>query len=179
MKYQQRGSVFVVIVVALAIGIAGVLGWVVYDKFIKKDASSNQAESSNTATQDETKKTLVLTEWNVEFDIPTSLQSTTVSYELTDDNTVQFLTKRVESIADGCTDNNDQFGRVTIERATTSSGKGIDVGPLNDDKPIDGYYYSRVGSLSSCGNGQEDDEQVLSDDMNALAEMTNTIRAKQ
>lgn len=177
-----------VILILVVVGIIGFTGWFVWQSQKSTsetlDSANNsetakpiQSEKATDATADDTKtNTLTVKEWGVTFEIPASLYGTSVSYAKRTVGTsdmMEFTTDKLTSL--GCTFGS--YGSDAVFRDTSSRAGEVDTIPLNDDKPVDSYYYYVVGSRSSCSSNSADMETETAQ-RSALQDMFKTIKAE-
>lgn len=179
---NQNGSALVVVIIFAVVAILGVLGYVAWSNFFApKDDKVTQTTTSvqvdeDTVAVDPNEGYLVIEDWDVRFKLPENSGEIRFYKDSgSDTEGYSFSTKRVEDLGERCVEPND-IGEVIrlagLNRSTELPDEDPiyprDV-PVNEGKPINGYYYYAFGAQSLCAvNGSG---ATQAEDRNMIYEM--------
>lgn len=180
---NQRGSTHVVVIAVLIVIILGLVGYLFWNNFVAKKDSTNQSASTSTASKSSAVATssptatkspdltgyLVLDDWKVKFKLPSNsgeilyfsdTQNTDNRY---DANYYGFTTKLVDALGDSCSKSTATLGPVIYLGTLRRTKNKIDVEgmpsgpyPLNNNQPINSYYYYVNNAQATCSENGSD-----------------------
>lgn len=164
---RTQGSATVVVIAILVVAIIGALGYVFWRTQLTRDNFSSvvvqeSAGNNRINNYEQTERYLVLEDWRVKFKISSDIDEVRY-YKKTDPNPdvneyYELSTKRVENLGERCVEPNmDGYATrlASIERSKVKiEGPHPSTAYVNNNEPINGYYYyvSRPQSLCASGN---------------------------
>jgi len=172
---KQNGSTHIIVIVILVIALLGVLGFVFWQNFTKKDPVTTTSEQKKTTSQpvetvkDPNEGYLVLQDWKIKFKLATESDKITYYALPTNDAGIkkgfdaqyyEFSTKEVEALGESCAEPGGEVSGTVIRLANLSRSKdkiatqGVIL--VNDGQPVGGYYYYLGGAQSTCSSNGTD-----------------------
>lgn len=169
---SQNGSAYTVIIIGLVLALIGSLGFIFWQNYSKDktqvetstvdDTNIEKVANENAGTKSEY---VTLDEWGVKFEVPTET-SEVKFYKFSDIDAYDFTTARVEALGGNCVEANGSSA-TRLGALGRSSTKLEEPGNtiVNNNQPIDGYYYYYSGPQSTCSDSgldvQNEDRQML------------------
>jgi len=174
-KQKQNGSAHVIILIIVVLAIIGSLGFLFWNNFVrsnpdqKKQASTQKTKpntpSSSPIKEDGNKGYLVLDDWKIKFKLPENIGEIRYYKKVAEPNDkgvidyYEFSTKRVEELGGQCAESNGQ-GSVTrlasLDRTKMKREALASASFVNNNEPIDGYYYYASGGQAGCSDNGAD-----------------------
>lgn len=192
---MQRGSHQLIIIAVVVIILLGVIGFVFWKNFVatpSTDTAKTQTAANTSDTKwtdeaaerstvdtpkndEELKDYLVLKEWGLKFKIPEGAgeiryyHRTAAANDKGVDSHYRLSTKRVEDLGGMCATAKDGTGGLAAMTRTKKlpDDGSVSDGPINNGKPINGYYYLLSAAQSYCTTDeshrgiQEKDREML------------------
>lgn len=159
-KILQSGHIHVVIAVILFVGLVGAVGFAAWQGMQKK--TDNNVETPKTSSAADSSKKIDTTptpdeyfriaSWGVKFRYTDAVKKVT-SYKVDAMDGYDFSTPKVEALGERCDAGSDAVYLVRLSRETKKIENPYDT-PLNDNRPINGYYYYLAAGQSLCSNAQ-------------------------
>jgi|GEM_PF-1513830 len=148
-KLNQKGfGVVEILIIIVAVGLLGVVGWLVYDRQKSKTSDTSNTQVSTTQKEEATvtkEKFLEIKEWSVK--VPLTDQISDLSYEVTGRNlnlhdknqpVIKFYTARLKKANGICSEN---YFPVSLNRGIATDIPIMGDGPNPDDTTSNSYGY--------------------------------------
>lgn len=175
---QQNSSKHIILILIISVAIIGALAFLYWQNFVANENSStldqdeDSIESDNEASN-ETKEYVVLDKWGVKFDAPGG--GTEIKWALVADtpDSIGFSTSNLTE-SDVCTASNGAAGTLVRSKEPMKEETGSTTTIINDNKPINGYYY---GFTLPNGSHCEDTDPSDYDEALRVSELAGSLVA--
>ncbi len=160
-RHSQAGSAHLVIIIVLAILLLGVLGFVFWQNFMNKPATTTKTDNTTQSVSTDTSskdKTLSVTEWGVKG---TYQSDTTYGYAIDQYGLLHFTDPKLSA---ACSQELSDISRATANELPILSGTGnsLTAQEVYDQQTNQGpaahvgdYYYFFVHAQSACDTDAE------------------------
>lgn len=198
-KKSEKGNVIELVVIGvLLLAVIGLVVWRVIDNNKKSDANTQTTQTSQTETTtsnesttnsdsqpkttqqtDPNKDYIVLDDWGVRFKPSGGMQ---FSYAKTAEGNYGFSTSVLEGLGKYCYASEGGRGALLRSESKDPSGGTMLGLALNNEQPINGFYYYMQGPQSAgCGDYEPTQQQVDIETKQAalIKSLLLTIEAKQ
>lgn len=175
---QQNNSKHILLISIISVAVIGALAFLYWQNFLASENSLNSEQDEDSIESDNeasvgTKEYVVLDKWGVKFDAPGG--DTDIKWAVTADSpdSIGFSTSNLTE-SDVCTASNGAAGTLQRSKEPMTEETGSTTTIINDNKPINGYYY---GFILPNGSHCEDTDPSDYDEALRVSELVGTLVA--